>query len=1003
MSSNKHNYYTSIAMIPIQQKRKTIFTLVLAVGLLASNTAFAALQPVKSTIEINTFTVNGPLLNNEDYYAFGATTIGDLDGDGVIDIAAGAWGNDVGGSNRGSVHISFMNADGSVKSTVPINALTTNGPVLADGDAYGVSVASLGDLDGDGVTDIAVGTWSADAGGLNRGGIHIHFLNSNGSVKASKTINSLTVNGPVLANSDTYGINVVSIGDLDGDGVTDILAGANGDDSGGANRGAVYISFMNSDGTVKSTTKISSLTPNGPVIPANNSGYGRGVSALGDLDGDGVMDIAVGAETDNSGGAQRGAVYISFLNPNGSVKSTTKISSLTPNGPALADGDRYGAQTIGLGDVNGDGIVDLGVAAYMDDSGGTDRGAFYIHLLNSDGSVKATSKVISNAITGPNLGNGDLYGTSLFALGDMDGDGWPDFGAGAGANDAGGSNRGTLYLHKFNPMITPPAPTVLAPPAASIVYNNQTPAFSGSGSRAGNIITIMDGLTVIGTATIAADLTWSLTPVAPLAYGPYNFSVFESSAFAGPSVAHPLTLVSDLIPPATSLTAPDLQAASDTGIYDNDNYTAQNLPTLDVQCIEIGSTSTLYTDNPAPNTAIGSAPCTIIGTNPATVTVPLADGTHNISYTEKDPAGNESGHSPALTVVIDTTPPGPPTAISVGDDFTAPFVTAQTSPIIVISSVAGDSVNIAGFTCLPLPASGVTVSCTPAIPYPIPSVQSVTATITDLAGNGPVSSVINFSIQYPPSIGGGGGFYVSPVSNDQPTTETTSPESAEPADYQTLSCLKVEMVENPFSDITGHFAEEAILLLASTLSYSNIIAEGYPGSDDLRLYRPDQEISRAEFLKLAMLSNCLKVSLFTTEYLPTKPFPDVPPEKDLWYNNYIYSAQKAGIVSGYEDGNFYPDQPISRAEATKILINLQHLLEEEYQGSDYFQDVTSDDWFYNYVSISREKNLVFGYTNEAGEQLFHPHHNISRAETATILARIFKLRELTINASPNNN
>ncbi len=51
----------------------------------------------------------------------------------------------MGGSNRGAVHIIFMNTDGSVDSTVEINSSTTNGPTLANGDGFGVSVANIGD------------------------------------------------------------------------------------------------------------------------------------------------------------------------------------------------------------------------------------------------------------------------------------------------------------------------------------------------------------------------------------------------------------------------------------------------------------------------------------------------------------------------------------------------------------------------------------------------------------------------------------------------------------------------------------------------------------------------------------------------------------------------------------------------------------------------------------------------------------------------------------------
>jgi len=961
---------------------KNLFTTIL-ITLLLSNTAQSALSPIRSTVEINTFTLNGPLLNNDDYYGYGASEIGDFDGDGITDIAVGNWGSDVGGLNRGAVQISFLNANGSIKSTTVINGSTLNGPILNDSDNYGISVASLGDLDGDGITDLLVGTWGDDAGGSNRGTVHIHFLNADASIKSTVEINSLTPNGPVLANSDIYGVDVASMGDFDGDGINDIIVGAFQDDSGGSNRGAAYISLLNTDGSVKSTTKISSLTPNGPVL-ANGSGYGRGVTSLGDLDGDGITDIAVGAETDSTGGPLRGAVHISFLNADASVKSTVKISSLTPNGPGalLSDGDRYGVKTMNLGDLDDDGIVDLGVGAYVDDADdmvGADRGSFYIHFLNTDGSIKSTTKINHITPNGPVLNNVDYYGTSILNLGDMDGDGLPEIAIGAGGNDTGGSNRGTLHIHFTNSFVTPPAPAVITPPASSTVYNDQTPTFTGTGSFPGNTITIMDGATLIGTGTIAGDNTWSITSGPTLPYASYNFTIYESSVFDGPALLHPVTLASDIVPPANPASAPDLQTASDTGLYDNDNLTSQNTPTFDFVCTEIGSTINLYSDNPAPNTLIGTHTCTFIGTDGATVSAPLSDGIHNVTYTEEDSAGNESAHSPSLGVTIDTTPPGAVAVISVGGDTSSPYTTTDTTPDIVITSVIGDTVTIAGFTCTPLPATSTSVVCTANVAYSSPSNQTVIASIVDLAGNGPTNSNISFSVVNPSP--------VQPIAGGRPQSwPATNTGNIPEIPFDKPSCLKEQVASSPFTDISGHFAEEAIILLANTLSTDTSITQGYLDNNNRKVYKPDQYITRAEFLKMSLLSNCEVIDLWNkTNQQPSKIFNDVTLENDPWYKNYIYSALANGIIDGYEDGNFYPDAPITRAEASKILINIQDLIKDNYIGTKYFPDVTENDWFYKFVSAGKENNLIYGYEDNT----FKPYNNISRAETALMLVRIF--------------
>ena len=207
-------------------------------------------------------------MSNNDLFGWSVANIGDLDGNGITDIVIGAIQDDAGGKNRGAVHIMFMNTDGSVDSTVEINDSTTNGPTLSNSDIFGTSVANIGDLDGDGVNDLAVGASFDDMdengvadGGKNRGAVHIMFMESDGSVKSTVEINSDTTNGPTLTNTDQFGYSVENLGDLDGDGVTDLAVGAISDDEGeGNNLGAVHIMFMNTDGSVDSTVDINELT-----------------------------------------------------------------------------------------------------------------------------------------------------------------------------------------------------------------------------------------------------------------------------------------------------------------------------------------------------------------------------------------------------------------------------------------------------------------------------------------------------------------------------------------------------------------------------------------------------------------------------------------------------------------------------------------------------------------------------------------------------------------------
>ena len=187
--------------------------------------------------------------------------------------------------------------------------------ILDDADLFGYSVASLGDLDGDRVGDLAVGAYGDDDGGTppdaDRGAVWILFVNTNGTVnwhqKISDTQGGFT---GMLDDGDRFGTSLASLGDLDGDGVGDLAVGAHFDDDGGFHRGAVWILFLNTNGTVKAHQKISSTQGGFTGILGNGDNFGRSVVSLGDLDGDRVGDLAVGAQHDNDGGgnfANRGA------------------------------------------------------------------------------------------------------------------------------------------------------------------------------------------------------------------------------------------------------------------------------------------------------------------------------------------------------------------------------------------------------------------------------------------------------------------------------------------------------------------------------------------------------------------------------------------------------------------------------------------------------------------------------------------------------------------------
>ncbi|MEE9296259.1 MAG: hypothetical protein V3W34_15035 [Phycisphaerae bacterium] len=390
------------------------------------------------------------ILDDLDFFGSDAASLGDLDGDGVGDVAVGARRDDDGGVDRGAVWILFLNSDGAVKSHQKIS--DTEGGftgTLDDSDWFGISIASLGDLDGDGIGDLAVGARLDDDDGVNRGAVWILFLNGDGSVKSHQKISD-TRGGftGTLDDSDWFGISIASLGDLDGDGVGDLAVGATGDDDGGEFRGAVWVLFLNTDGTVKSHQKISDTQGGFAGTLDEGDRFGISVASLGDLDGDGVGDLAVGATGDDDGGAppnhNHGAVWILFLNSDGTVKSHQKISETEGGftGTILS-----GISAASLGDLDGDGIGDLAVGSWFDGDGGEFRGAVWVLFLNTDGTVKSHQKISSTegGFTGI-LDDGDEFGTSVASLGDLDGDGVGDLAVGARRDDDGGTNHGAVWV-----------------------------------------------------------------------------------------------------------------------------------------------------------------------------------------------------------------------------------------------------------------------------------------------------------------------------------------------------------------------------------------------------------------------------------------------------------------------------------------------------------------------------------------------------------------------------
>jgi hypothetical protein len=321
---------------------------------------------------------------------------------------------------------------------------------LDSADVFGTALANIGDVNGDGVTDLAVGAWNRDSGCCSEGAAYVLFLNPDGTVDDHAELSDDTpVLGATIDAFDNFGTSMAPLGDFDGNGVPDLVVGGKGDEglAGGFSQGAVWLVLLETDGGVKGVTQIGDGLGGFTGLLDNNDMFGSSVANLGDLDGNGVVDLAVGAPRDDDGGSERGSVWILFLDADGTVASHAKISD-TSGGftGGLADGDWFGSSVAALGDLDDDGVTELAVGAPFDGA----EGSVWILFLDDDGTVKSQSNITegSGGFGGP-LSNGDSFGWSLEAA-DLDGDRLVDLAVGAPGDDAGGldpfGNRGAVWL-----------------------------------------------------------------------------------------------------------------------------------------------------------------------------------------------------------------------------------------------------------------------------------------------------------------------------------------------------------------------------------------------------------------------------------------------------------------------------------------------------------------------------------------------------------------------------
>ena len=304
-------------------------------------------------------------------------------------------------------------------------------------------VSSVGDINGDGIDDFAIGTYGADGNVENSGATYIIYGQANG-FSANINLDNLDISDGFRingANAGDYSGTYVSAGDVNGDGYDDITIGApraNWNSS-----GSTYVVF-GKESDFSRTVELSELDGSaGFRIDGVRAGHQFGMSvASGDVNGDGHDDMIIRAFS--------GSTYVVFGDENG-FSGTVELSELDGSAGFRIDGEYHGdwsGESTSAGDVNGDGYDDIIIGVALVDSNGRNSGSTYVVFGKANGfnaNINLDNLDGSDGFRIDGANRDDWSGNSVSA-GDINGDGYDDIIIGAAYADSNGRHSGSSYV-----------------------------------------------------------------------------------------------------------------------------------------------------------------------------------------------------------------------------------------------------------------------------------------------------------------------------------------------------------------------------------------------------------------------------------------------------------------------------------------------------------------------------------------------------------------------------